>query len=183
MREELINSLAKHSELDEHLFMDRSKLDQAEDEFSRRCIVKYLSYLQEERASRLEATAGNRNHLSSQISSMHETINHILNEETTLAERICTLFRKQGITIVSFLKAIGIAISTLVLDLTGGGTRYRLHLLHPLRKVGSRNGQRSTCKVWCGSWLSQLARLGRATCDHRFHCFLAPEPPPKKIDG
>ena len=40
---------------------------------------------------------------------------------TTLAERIRTLFREQGITIASILTAIGMAISTLVLALTGGG--------------------------------------------------------------
>ena len=42
-------------------------------------------------------------------------------EDKTLAERIRTLFREQGITIVSILTAIGMAISTLVLALAGGG--------------------------------------------------------------
>ena len=37
-----------------------------------------------------------------------------------LAERIRTLFREQGITIAPILTAIGMAISTLVLALTGG---------------------------------------------------------------
>ena len=52
---------------------------------------------------------------------MRETINRILHEDTTLAERIQTLFREQGVTIASILTAIGMAISTLVLALTGGG--------------------------------------------------------------
>ena len=50
----------------------------------------------------------------------------VLNEDTTLAERVRTLFREQGVTLVSILTAVGMAISTLVLALTrsvgGGGT-------------------------------------------------------------
>ena len=40
--------------------------------------------------------------------------------KTPLTERIRTLFREQGITNASILTAIGMAISTLVLALTGG---------------------------------------------------------------
>ena len=39
-----------------------------------------------------------------------------------MAARVRTLFREQGITIASILTAIGMAISTLVLALTGGGS-------------------------------------------------------------
>lgn len=121
IRGELTNNLAKLTELDEHITMERRKLDEAEDEFSRRRIAERLRDLQDERASRLEAATANREALRSQINRMRETINRILNEDTTLAERIRTLFREQGITIVSILTAIGMAISTLVLALTGGG--------------------------------------------------------------
>ena len=51
---------------------------------------------------------------------MRETIRRILHEDTTLAEQIRTLFREQGITIASILTTIGMAVSTLVLALTGG---------------------------------------------------------------
>ena len=51
---------------------------------------------------------------------IRETIRRVLHEDTTLAERIRTLFREQGITIASILTAFGLAISTLVLALTGG---------------------------------------------------------------
>ena len=52
---------------------------------------------------------------------MRETIQRMLNEDTTLGERIRTLFREQGVTIASILTAIGMAISTLVVALTGRG--------------------------------------------------------------
>ena len=59
-------------------------------------------------------------HNASQISRIRETIGRVLNEDTTLAERVRTLFREQGVTLVSILTAVGMAISTLVLALTGG---------------------------------------------------------------
>lgn len=121
IRGELTNNLAKLSELDDHIALEKRKLDEAEDEFSRRRIAERLRDLQDERVSRLEAAAANRVALRSQITRIRETINRILNEDTTLAERIRTLFREQGITIVSILTAVGMTISTLVLALTGGG--------------------------------------------------------------
>ena len=125
IRGELTNNLAKLSELDEHIAQEQQKLNEAGgdvDEFARRRIAERLRDLQDERASRLEAAAANREALRSQISRMRETISRILNEDTTLAERVRTLFREQGVTIASILTAIGMAISTLVLALTGGGS-------------------------------------------------------------
>ena len=55
------------------------------------------------------------------VSRIKETINRILNKDTTLAERIRTFFREQGVTLFSILTALGLAIRTLVLALTGGG--------------------------------------------------------------
>ena len=76
--------------------------------------------------------------LCSKISWIRETFHQILNEDTTLAERIHTLFREQGITIASILTALGMTISTLVLALTGGsgGTPTRAP---PSEKGGQRS--------------------------------------------
>ena len=125
IRGELTNNLAKLTQLDDHITMEKRKLDEADsggiDEFARRRIAERLRELQDEKASRLEAAAASREALRSQVNRMRETINRILHEDTTLAERIRTLFREQGITIASILTAIGMAISTLVLALTGSG--------------------------------------------------------------
>ena len=120
---ELANNLAKLSELDKHIDLKRPKLDVADvDEFTRHHIAEHLRELQDERAGHLEAASANRRALCYQISHIQETICHILNEDTTLADCIRTLFREQGITIASILTTIGLAISTLVLALTGGGS-------------------------------------------------------------
>ena len=58
---------------------------------------------------------------SNQIYQIRESIMKFLDKETgTLGERIKTLFKEQGITIVSTLTAVGIAIGVLIEALLGG---------------------------------------------------------------
>ena len=125
IRGELTNNLAKLTELDDHIALEKRKLDEADaggvDELIRRHIAERLRDLQDERSARLEAASASKDALRSQISRIRETIGRVLNEDTTLAERVRTLFCEQGVTLVSILTAVGMAISTLVLALTGGG--------------------------------------------------------------
>ena len=53
--------------------------------------------------------------------SFKETIAKVLDKDTSLGEKVRTLFREQGITIASILTAIGIAIGVLVEALLPGG--------------------------------------------------------------
>ena len=80
-----------------------------------------LSDIELERQARLEALSTNRAALRSQINRIREIIRRLLHEDKTLAERIRTLFREQGIPIASIFTAIGMAISSLVLAVAGGG--------------------------------------------------------------
>ena len=58
---------------------------------------------------------------SKQINQIKESITKFLDKEMgTLGERIRTLFKKQGIMIVSILTAIGMAIGVLIEALLGG---------------------------------------------------------------
>ena len=59
--------------------------------------------------------------LKNQITSFKETIAKVLDKDTSLVEKIQTLFREQGITIASILTAIGMAIGVLVEALLPGG--------------------------------------------------------------
>ena len=119
-RGELINNLAKLSELDEHIALEKRKLEEAPNEAAKDEIAKRLRDLQNERASRVEAASATREAFRSQFSRIRETLHRILHEDKTLAERIKTLFREQGITIASVLTAIGMIISTIVLAIPGG---------------------------------------------------------------
>ena len=119
-RGEHTNNLAKLSELDKDIAVEESKLEEATDETTKNIIAEGLRKLQNERGPRLEAASSTREALRSQISRIRETLHRILHEDKTLAERIRTLFREQGITIVSILTALGMIISTIVLAIPGG---------------------------------------------------------------
>ena len=59
--------------------------------------------------------------ISNQIYQIRESIMKFLDKETgTLGERIRTLFREQGITIVSILTALGMTLGVLIEALLGG---------------------------------------------------------------
>ena len=120
-RGEHTNNLAKLSELDKDIAEKRSELEKATDETTKNKIAESLRNLQDVRAALLEAASATREALRSQISRIRETLHRILHGDKTLAERIKTLFREQGITIVSVPTALGMIISTIVLAIPGGG--------------------------------------------------------------
>ena len=86
-------------------------------------ITKRMNDLNDELAIRQESIDLLKGGLKSQITSFHETISKVLDKDTSLGEKIRTLFREQGITIASILTAIGMAIRVLVEALlrSGGG--------------------------------------------------------------
>ena len=86
-------------------------------------ITKRIDALNDELATRQESINLLKGRLKNQITSFKETIVKVLDKDTSLGEKIQTLFREQGITIASILTAIGMAIGVLVevLLLGGGG--------------------------------------------------------------
>ena len=177
-RDELANNLAKlsaiddlKSEVEKHLARERRKLTETNDTEIQQDIRDRKEKLKGkfcdielERQARLEALSTNRAALRSQINRIRETIRRLLHEDKTLAERIRTLFREQGITIASILTAIGMAISTLVLAVTGGGAG---GTPSPAPKPsdkgggggGSRSGLKSTYRPLGVPWPIWPARL------------------------
>ena len=84
-------------------------------------ITKRIDKLNDELTTRQESIGLHKGRLKSQITSFHETIASVLDRDTSLAEKIRTLFRKQGITIASIRTAIGMAIGVLIEALMPGG--------------------------------------------------------------
>ena len=85
-------------------------------------ITKRIDDLNEDLKVRQESIDILKGRLKSQITSFKETITKVLDKDTSLGEKIRTLFREQGITIASILTAIGMAIGVLVeASLPGGG--------------------------------------------------------------
>ena len=84
-------------------------------------ITKQIDNLNNELKVRQESINLLKGRLKNQITSFKETIAKVLNKDTSLAEKIRTLFREQGITIASIHMAIGMAIGVLVETLLPGG--------------------------------------------------------------
>ena len=123
---EIINNTSKLSELDKKLARDREKLEEIKNdplysEELKNRIQERIDNAEAERDARLEVLSMNKKELRNQISRIKETITKILDSDTSLAEKLRTLFREQGITLVAIITAIGMIISTIVVSLTGGG--------------------------------------------------------------
>ena len=106
-----------------------------------------LDDLNTEKQARLEILSQNRKDLQTQVAGIKQTLEKVLDKDTSLAERIRTLFREQGITIFSILTALSMTISTIVLAITGvfgGGS-------------GGAGGSPSKDKGTLKKWLDKLA--------------------------
>ena len=123
--EELTNELAKLTATNKEIAKEKEKLEQAYgDEYQTKKIESRISDLESERSARLEVININKEKLRSQVSRIKSTIHKILTEDTTIGEKLRTLFREQGITIVSVLTAVGMIIGLIVETVipTGAGS-------------------------------------------------------------
>ena len=84
-------------------------------------IIKRIDGLNDELAIRQESINLLKGRLKNQITSFKETISKVLDKDTSLGEKIRTLFREQGIMIASMLMTIGMAIGELVEALLPSG--------------------------------------------------------------
>ena len=156
---ELANNLGKLTSIKEHIEREKQKLRDVKNDPSytdeqRKDVQARLERLNEEHSARLELVSQNKNELQSQYARIRQTIEKVLDGDTSLKERIKTLFREQGITIIAVLTATGMTISTIILIIKnalgiGGGS-------------GSGKPPSSdpnTIKNWVKNKLKALARL------------------------
>ena len=119
--------VAKKVELEEHITKERQKLEEFReypgvyDDAMREDITKRIDALNDELATRQESIDVLKGRLKNQITSFKETFAKMLDKDTSLDEKIRTLFREQGITIASMLTAIGMAIGVFLEALLPGG--------------------------------------------------------------
>ena len=127
IRSSLKVEVAKKVELEEHITKERRRLKEFweylgdYDDTMKEDIPKRIDALNDELAARQESINLLKGRLKNQIMSYHDTISKVLDKDTSLGEKIRTLFREQGITIASILTAIGMAIGVLVEALLPGG--------------------------------------------------------------
>ena len=119
--------VAKKVELEEHIAKEHRKLEEFReypgvyDDAMKDDITKRIDALNDELATRQESVDLLKGRLKNQITSFKETIAKVLDKDTSLGEKIRTLFREQGITIASILTAIGMVIRVLAEALLQGG--------------------------------------------------------------
>ena len=149
---ELLNNTSKLTEIDKRIKRDTKKLQEVENDPNysdeqRQLHRDRLDNLNTEKQARLEILSQNRKDLQTQVAGIKQTLEKVLDKDTSLAERIRTLFREQGITIFSILTALSMTISTIVLAITGvfgGGS-------------GGAEGSPSKDKGTLKKWLDKLA--------------------------
>ena len=113
-------------------------------------IRKCITDMNDDLKTRQESIDILKSRLTNQITRFKEMISKVLDKDTSLAEKIRTLFREQGITIPSILTAIGMAINGLVKALLpGGGTA----------AGGKPLPEDEGVKEWLRNKLRALARL------------------------
>ena len=119
--------VAKKVQLEEHITKERRKLEEfleypgVYDDAMKEDITKRIDDLNDKLKIRQESIDLLKGRLKNEITSFKETIAKVLDKDTSLGEKIRTLFRKQGITIASILTAIGMAIGVFVETLFPGG--------------------------------------------------------------
>ena len=121
---ELLNNTSKLTEINERIKRYTKKLKKVENGLTysdklRQLYKDRLDDLNTEKQAGLEILSQNRKDLQMRVARIKQTIEKVLDKNTSLAERSCNLFRKQGITIFSILTDLSITISTIVLAVTG----------------------------------------------------------------
>ena len=118
-------SIAKRVELEDRIKHEENKLNEIQDPIysddQRKTVEDRIKNLRDELNERNEQINILKGEALKQINQIKESITKFLDKETgTLGERIRTLFKEQGITIVSILTAVGMAIGVLIEALLGG---------------------------------------------------------------
>ena len=117
---ELLNNTSKLTEINKRIKRDTKKLEEVENDSAysneqRQLYKDRLDQLNTEKQARLEILSQNRKDLQTQVARIRQTLEKVLDRNTSLTERIRTLFREQGITIFSILTALLMTVSTNVL--------------------------------------------------------------------
>ena len=145
--------------MEEHITRERQKLEGFREypgvynDAMKEDITKRIDALNDELSTRQESIDLLKGRLKSQITSFKETITKVLDKDTSLGEKIRTLFREQEIIIASILTAIRMAIGILVEALLPGGGGAAT------TSVGPPPKDEKGLKEWVRSKLKALASL------------------------
>ena len=156
LRSAIAKSIAKQVDIDrENRKLEEMVNDETYSDEQREEVRARLQRFQDEQKAISDQIRILKGRYSNQIYQIRESIMKFLDEETgTLGERIRTLFKEQGITIVSILTAIGMTIGVLIEALLGGPSASA-----PTPQSTTTSDKKGGAREWIKNKLKALSSL------------------------
>ena len=156
LRSAIAKSIAKQVDIDrENRKLEKMANDETYSDEQREEVRARLQRFQDEQKAISDQIRILKGRYSNQIYQIRESIMKFLDKETgTLGERIRTLFKEQGITIVSILTAIGMVIGVLIEALLGGPSTST-----PTSQSATTNDKKAGAREWIKNKLKALSSL------------------------
>ena len=156
LRSAIAKSIAKQLDIDrENRKLEEMANDETYSDEQREEVRARLQRFQDEQKAISDQICILKGRYSNQIYQIRESIMKFLDKETgTLGERIRTLFKEQGITIVSILTALGMALGVLIEALLGGSSESI-----PTSQSTTTSDKKGGAKDWIKSKLKALSSL------------------------
>ena len=156
LRSAIAKSIAKQVDIDrENRKLEKMANDETYSDEQREEVRARLQRFQDEQKAINDQIRILKGRYSNQIYQIRESIMKFLDKETgTLGERIRTLFKEQGITIVSILTAVGMAIGVLIEALLGGPSASA-----PTSQSTTTSDEKGGAREWIKKKLKALSQL------------------------
>ena len=156
LRSAIAKSMAKQVDIDkENRKLEEMTNDETYSDDQREEVRARLQRFQDEQKAINDQICILKGQYSNQIYQIRESIMKFLDKETgTLGERIRTLFKEQGITIVSILTALGMTLGVLIEALLGGPSTPT-----PTSQSTTTSDKKGGAREWIKSKLKALSQL------------------------
>ena len=156
LRSAIAKSVAKQVDIDkENRKLEEMANDETYSDEQREEVRARLQRFQDEQKAISDQIRILKGRYSNQIYQIRESIMKFLDKETgTLGERIRTLFKEQGITIVSILTALGMALGVLIEALLGGSSAST-----PTSQSTTTSDNKGGAREWIKNKLKALSQL------------------------
>ena len=157
LRSAIAKSIAKQVDIDkEKRKLEEMTNDETYSDEQREEVRARLQRFQDEQKAINEQIRILKGRYSNQIYQIRESIMKFLDKETgTLSERIRTLFKEQGITIVSILTALGMTLGVLIEALLGGPSTTST----PTPQSTTTSDKKGGAREWIKNKLKALSQL------------------------
>ena len=156
LRSAIAKVMAKQVDIDkENRKLEEMTNDETYSDEQREEVRARLQRFQDEKKAINDQIRILKGRYSNQIYQIRESIMKFLDKETgTLGERIRTLFKEQGITIISILTALGMTLGFLIETLLGGPSASA-----PTPQSTTTNDKKGGAREWIKNKLKALSQL------------------------